>query len=74
MKVPAMYKDIGEGKTEHISLFLVPQFSMIAFTSLIEPLRLANQIAERKLYTWEIISRDGLPVMASNGIEITPNT
>ncbi|WP_420549262.1 GlxA family transcriptional regulator [Curvivirga sp.] len=74
MQTAAMYKDVGEDKPEHISLFLIPQFSMIAFTSLLEPLRLANQVAERTLYTWELISRDGLPVMASNGIEITPNS
>jgi transcriptional regulator GlxA family with amidase domain len=54
-----------------IGFLLVPQFSMIAFTSAIEPLRLANRAAEKPLYAWRLLSRDGGPVRASNGVEIT---
>ena len=43
---------------------------MIAFTSAIEPLRLANRAAGRALYEWRLYSADGAPVPASNGIEI----
>lgn len=58
------------GTPRLIGFMLVPQFSMIAFTSAIEPLRLANRSAARPLYEWRLFSVDGRPVTASNGIEI----
>ena len=54
-----------------IGFFCVPRFSMIAFTSAIEPLRLANRMSDRKLYEWRLFSQDGKPVRASNDVEIT---
>ena len=48
---------------------LIPNFSLIAFGSAIEPLRIANRIAGRKLYRWAVVSADGKPVRASNGLE-----
>ncbi len=56
--------------TRAMGFMLVPQFSMIAFTSAIEPLRLANRAAGRPLYEWRLFSETGSPVTASNGIEI----
>lgn len=53
-----------------IGFLLVPQFSMIAFTSAIEPLRLANRAAERALYEWRLLSVNGEPVCASNGVRV----
>ena len=53
-----------------IDFLLITEFSMMAFTSAIEPLRLANRVSGKKLYEWRIISLDGAPVMASNGAEI----
>ncbi len=62
------------GKTpEAIGFFMIPNFSMIAFASAIEPLRLANRLGEKALYEWALISRDGGPVTASNGISINPH-
>lgn len=51
---------------------LVPQFSMISLSALLEPLRMANWIAGRELYRWELFSRDGAPVAASNGLTLSP--
>lgn len=56
--------------TAHIGFYLVPQFSMIAFSSAIEPLRMANQLTGQEHYTWSLISSDGEPVRCSNGISI----
>jgi AraC family transcriptional regulator, glycine betaine-responsive activator len=55
---------------ETIGFFLVPNFSMIAFTSAIEPLRLANRVSRRELYQWRLFSTDGEAVRASNGVDI----
>ena len=67
-----MLKQDGDSSVDVVNLFLVPNFSMIAFTSLVEPMRLANMIANKTLYRWQIISRDGLAVPSSAGIEVAP--
>lgn len=56
-----------------VLFLLVPRFSMIAFAAAIEPLRLANRLAERELYRWRLLSVDGAPVAASNGIAVVPD-
>ncbi|MDH3770298.1 MAG: GlxA family transcriptional regulator, partial [Nitrospirota bacterium] len=43
-------------------------FSMIAFTSAIEPVRIANRLSGRELYGWQVVSKEGGPVRASNGV------
>jgi len=43
---------------------------MMAFASAIEPLRAANRMSGEHLFTWQLFSRDGGPVRASNGIDI----
>src|SRR5262249_62117191 len=53
---------------QRIGFVLIPNFSMIAFTSAVEPLRLANRAAGRELYSWRLFSSDAKPVGASNGI------
>lgn len=54
-----------------LGFMLVPNFSMIAFTSAIEPLRLANRVAGRPLFHWQLFSPDGKPVRASNHVEVS---
>src|ERR1700686_874247 len=54
--------------TIRIGFLLVPQFSMMAFSAAIEPLRSANRMSERDLFEWQLVSVDGKEVMASNGI------
>ncbi len=63
----------ADPKPEHFGFFLVPNYSMIAFSSAIEPLRMANRDADRELYRWSLYTIDGLPEKASNGLEITPD-
>ncbi|HXH01785.1 MAG TPA: GlxA family transcriptional regulator [Candidatus Competibacteraceae bacterium] len=59
----------GEGP-EPIGFVLVPQFSMMAFFSAVEPLRVANRMAGRQLFSWHAYSLDGQPVAASNGMTV----
>ncbi|ARS54343.1 GlxA family transcriptional regulator [Kushneria konosiri] len=58
----------------HIAFLLLERFSMMAFFSAIEPLRIANRIAERTLYRWSILSMDGHPVSASNDMRLMADT
>jgi transcriptional regulator GlxA family with amidase domain len=52
------------------SFFLVPNFSMMAFTAAVEPLRSANRMSGSQLYEWRVISKDGRPVAASNKLQV----
>lgn len=54
--------------------YLVPDFSMIAFATAIEVLRLANRMIGAKDYSWRLTSQDGNPVAASNGVEVAVDT
>lgn len=56
--------------TETILFLLIPDFSLIAFTSAIEPLRIANRLSGKRLYDWPLVSRDGAPVRASSGVVV----
>ncbi len=64
-----VHTDPGTG-AEPVGFLLVPQFSMMAFSSAVEPLRVANRLAARPLFSWHAYSLDGAPVPASNGIAI----
>ncbi|MFN2099635.1 GlxA family transcriptional regulator [Altererythrobacter sp. MF3-039] len=54
----------------NFTFLLVPEFSMIAFTAAIEPLRGANREAGRQLYSWNVATLDGGEVKASNGVSV----
>lgn len=62
-----------EMKPDHFGFLLVPNYSMLAFTSAVEPLRMANRAAQKTLYKWTIYTLDGESVKASNGLEIRPD-
>jgi AraC family carnitine catabolism transcriptional activator len=55
---------------QRLGFLLLPQYSMMAFVSAVEPLRVANRLSGRELYSWDIVSRDGGPVTASNGMSL----
>ena len=51
---------------------LIPNYSMIAMTAAMEPLRLANRTAGEDLYEWQLLTMDGQMTAASNGILQSP--
>ena len=63
-----MFGDKPRELPQRVALILLPDFTMMPVTSVIEPLRLANRQAERELYKWSIHTVDGGPVAASNGL------
>ena len=64
-----MFGDPPRGGVQDIGFLLLDRFSMMALSSALEPLRMANTIAGREIYRWTLISRDGGSVLASNGLE-----
>ena len=52
---------------------LLEHFTLLAFASALEPLRLANWIAKKPLYAWQVVAENGAPVPCSAGMAITPD-
>lgn len=73
MDVPSV-QDVAHERavpaTQHYGFLLVPGFTLIGFSSAVEPLRMANLASDRKLFRWSTISLDGAPVQASNGVPV----
>jgi transcriptional regulator GlxA family with amidase domain len=57
-----------------VGFLLVPGFALMSYAAAVEPLRAANQLSGRPLYTWWHASPDGEPVAASNGVAIIPDS
>ncbi len=61
---------ISDTKTERFVFLLLNDFSMIAFASAIEPIRLANHVSGQKLYDWKLATENGIDVQCSNGANL----
>lgn len=55
--------------TQEFHFLLLPEFSVMGFASAVEPLRVANRF-KPDAYRWRILSLDGGPVVASNGMSL----
>ena len=56
--------------TIKVGFLMVPNFSMIAFSAAIEPLRVANRMSGEALFEWVIASPTDDPISASNGVRV----
>lgn len=54
----------------HFAFHLLPDFTLLAFSAALDPLRIANQLAQRPLYRWTVSSQDGGPVVSSCGMSV----
>jgi transcriptional regulator GlxA family with amidase domain len=54
-------------ETQHFSFYLMPEFTHIAFSCALEPLRIANLVSGKPLYRWTLLSEDGKTATCSNG-------
>ena len=59
-----------QGRAVLVTFVLLPKFTMLAFSSAIEPLRMANQLTGQMLFKWQVLSDDGQPVACSNGVPV----
>jgi transcriptional regulator GlxA family with amidase domain len=65
---------VNKGQTRSFVFFLVPDFTMVAFATAVDPLRIANRVLGYEAYRWRLASHDGQPVCASNGVECAVDT
>lgn len=52
---------------EHFVFLLVPEFSHLAFSCAVEPLRIANLVSGQDLYRWSFAAQGGATATCSNG-------
>lgn len=57
-------------QNERFVFLLVDEFSHLAFANAVEPLRIANLVSGKALYSWSFASEDGRMAVCSNGSEI----
>ena len=50
----------------------LPNYSLIALSTAVEALRMANRVTQEDVYHWAIASLDGSPQRASSGLSISP--
>jgi len=62
-----------EGRPYRYGFLLTPDFTLIAFSSAVEVLRMANLTSQQELYRWSVLSLDDRPVASSASFEIQPN-
>lgn len=56
-----------------IGFLVLDNFTLMSHASAVEPLRMANQLSGRTLYRWKTLSVSGEPVIASDGMMVTPD-
>ena len=52
--------------TQHFTFILVDEFSHLAFSCAVEPLRIANLVSGKPLYKWNLVSENGTQAVCSN--------
>jgi transcriptional regulator GlxA family with amidase domain len=65
-------KSDAETRTTRYAFLTLADYSMIAVTNAVEPLRMANRVSGQRFYDWRIVTLDGRPATASNGLMLTP--
>jgi AraC family carnitine catabolism transcriptional activator len=58
-------------EAERLAFLLLPEFPIYALIPAVEALRIANQNSGRRLYDWQLLSIDGGPVEAGNGMSLS---
>ncbi|WP_254694048.1 GlxA family transcriptional regulator [Sulfitobacter sp. SK012] len=62
-----------KSKIIQIGFLISPDFPMACLTSMIEPLRAANEIAGTTSFGWSLISEQGTKVVSSAGVSFEPD-
>ncbi len=60
-------------QTRKFAFLLLERFTLLAFSSAVEPLRVANLIAAAPDFSWRILTETGNPIRCSGGILVTPD-
>src|SRR5260221_6838937 len=56
-----------------IGFLLIENFSLMSFSAAVEPLRAANVLAGRAIYSWAIIAPSTTAAVSSSGARLSPD-
>ena len=70
-EVPAQPKP--DASVQRFGFLLVPNFSLIALSSAVDPLRLANMALGRPLFEYVTLGLEADPIISSDGIRVLPD-
>jgi len=59
-------------RRQRFAFLTLANYSLIAVSNAIEPLRMANRIAGQDAYEWSLFSMDGRPAKSSSSLELSP--
>jgi transcriptional regulator GlxA family with amidase domain len=60
------------GEMFRVGFLTLPNYSMIAFSNAVEPLRMANRLGGETICRWTTLSLSGAAMRASNGLAVEP--
>ena len=62
-----------KSEVQTVGFLIFPGFPMACLTSMIEPLRAANEIAQTERFAWVLVSEDGEKIMSSAQVAFEPD-
>ena len=65
-----MLKPYSDSEPVRIGFLMIRDFSLLAFSSAVEPLRAANRLRDQQIFSWVTAHLSDKSVKASNGLEI----
>src|SRR5438552_2691572 len=68
--LPARQRCATKSPPYRVGFYLVPEFPMMAFAEALVLLRSANRLTGERRFDWQLLSREGRAVCASNGIDV----
>lgn len=57
--------------TKRVGFLLIDGFTMLAFSNVVEPLRMANYVSDQALYSWIVTGLSGDKTSSSSGIQLS---
>ncbi|OED49234.1 GlxA family transcriptional regulator [Leisingera sp. S232] len=66
--------DFGPAPLRRIGFLLFPGFPLACLSAAVEPLRAANEIAGREVFSWTLITETGTQAVASAGMPFSADT
>lgn len=70
--VPVRPAEAPIARLRRIGFLTLPNYSMIALSNALEACRMANYVSGSDVYSWQVLTPDGAPAQASNGLSLSP--
>ncbi|MEX2488491.1 MAG: GlxA family transcriptional regulator [Pseudomonadales bacterium] len=67
------HSQVADDKTYRIGFLLIENFTLMALATAMEPLRMANQLTGKELYSWQLIAQKPESIRASDGMQMVPD-